>query len=1018
MRIKTIAVSALGFMASLFVACDEEGPVVESVTSDEMTATALGTTCTSEPTIASWSPGHLDVLYSATDGALHRRIFDRGWLPGDEGDGGKLLSAPSAVSWGKNRIDVFARGTVPIDICPPDRPCRTLESAPQLIHNWYDGAWRGWEGLGGDITSAPSAISWSEGRLDIFYAGGDATLKHKWFQGAWHPEEPWGTVPIVGAPGAVTWGVGRIDVFARSSSNALFHDWYEDGARGNELLGGVLASPPAAASRGFGKLDIFYRGTDNALKRRAYDAGFLAEESLGGTLVSGPSAVSWGGNRIDIASCQTVKTGAKRSHQIVHQTMIDTVNHDVLTQHNNNARTGANLDERTLTTSNVNPSQFGKLFHWDVQGHVYAQPLYVQGATARGRNVVYIATEHNMLYAFDADATSATAPIWSRSLGTPIDERPKAGGRGNIYPEMGITSTPVIDIATRTMYVVAAVSAGVVNDGVFQIHALDLETGDERPGSPKDIAVPAGVAAPFGFHSAEPYLQRAALLMTKTDIVMAFGSLWGDRIDVHGDVHGWLIAYSKDTLSLAGAFVSTKEEILGGMWGGGAGPAANARDEIFVFTGNALNGAPSSYGDCMLALSRRASGLVLDSFFAPYQPDDRIGGDADLGSGAPLLLPGTNNFIGVGKAGVLFVMNQSSLGGRSVDFASEGRAVLQRFDVGGDRKQVLGAPAYWEGPTGSHLYVWPSGERLRSFDVAGGLLGPTPKFGQGGRAIHPDHNPKVSISANRNKAGSGILWANVINLGGIPTDATNTLVAYDASSDGMPVVRELWSTDAFAEDAVVGRARMGMQTVAGGRLFFGTYDWIEGYTSPEPPAGHVVVYGLLPAPRAWTPPPPPDAGPSCGDPGAAQPTTWTHVYNTYFKGSTVGDGSLSGQSVGHCNACHTAGWGGFRTSSDNDKHAFYEALRTQDVRIGLSTATHKLVVPGAGAAASPLGDPAVTPLGWIQSQVQPKPMPQDSPSCNARAEAAIRGWLGAGAPECATNADCDGGRTCSASRCL
>jgi hypothetical protein len=193
-----------------------------------------------------------------------------------------FASDPTAVSWANGRIDIFARGA---------------DNA--LWHKWYQNSWSGWESLGGTIASGPDVCSWGAGRLDVFARGTDNTLVHKWYDNGWSGWESLGG-GITSDPSAVSWGAGRIDVFARGTDNTLYHRYFQGGWSGWESLGGVLSSGPDVSSWGAGRLDVFVRGTDNALAHKYFENGWSGWESLGGGLTSDPSAVSWGPGRIDV----------------------------------------------------------------------------------------------------------------------------------------------------------------------------------------------------------------------------------------------------------------------------------------------------------------------------------------------------------------------------------------------------------------------------------------------------------------------------------------------------------------------------------------------------------------------------------------------------------------------------------------------------------------------------------------------------------------------------------------------
>ncbi|MFE1664459.1 hypothetical protein [Microbacterium sp. P02] len=201
---------------------------------------------------------------------------------GWESLGGATNTGPGAASWGSGRLDVFAAGT---------------DNA--MWHKWFDGGWHEWESLGGIITSDPAATSWASGRLDVFARGTDNALWHKWFDGGWHDWESLGG-GLSSGPAAASWGSGRLDVFVRGTDNALWHKWFDGRWHDWESLGGGLTSDPAVASWGSGRLDVFVRGTDNALWHKWFDGRWHDWESLGGGLSASPGVASWGARRLDV----------------------------------------------------------------------------------------------------------------------------------------------------------------------------------------------------------------------------------------------------------------------------------------------------------------------------------------------------------------------------------------------------------------------------------------------------------------------------------------------------------------------------------------------------------------------------------------------------------------------------------------------------------------------------------------------------------------------------------------------
>ena len=340
----------------------------------------------------------------------------------------------------------------------------------------------------------------------------------------------------------------------------------------------------------------------------------------------------------------------------------------VFTYHNDPGRTGQNLQEYALTPSTVNSSTFGALFTCPVDGYVYAAPLYVANFNIGGqtRNVVFIATEHDSVYAFDADSSSSCQPLWQTTFLSPgVTTVPAAdtGENFDLVPEIGITSTPVIDPSTNTIYVAAKTRETVGSDCftdnpcyVHRLHALDLATGAEKSGSPMVITAPDFVPL---YH-----LQRPALLLSNGTLYVAFGS--------HGDNNtwqGWLMAYDAVTLAQRWVWHSTdptSENNEGAIWGAGNGPAADSSGNIYVETGNGYFDGITGFSDSVVKLS--PTGTLLD-YFTPFDQDVMQQNDIDLGSSGPIILPdsvGSSEhsqlMIATGKVGVVYLLDRTADG--------------------------------------------------------------------------------------------------------------------------------------------------------------------------------------------------------------------------------------------------------------------------------------------------------------------------------------------------------------------
>src|SRR3569833_510296 len=432
---------------------------------------------------------------------------------------------------------------------------------------------------------------------------------------------------------------------------------------------------------------------------------------------------------------------------------------DVLTQHNDNYRSGANTHERVLNTSNVNVNTFGKLFSRDVDGCVYAQPLVATGVKIdrHRRDVVYVATEHNTVYAFDAVDPNASTPLWQVNLGLSVSTHDYDSGPYGEYhdfsKEVGITGTPVIDRSTQTLYVVAKTKeAGLYH---LWLHALDMSTGHDRPHSPVEVTATMaakGDGSKDGVLTVDPWKQmnRPGLLLANGVVYVALVSL-----EDYSPYHGWVIGYDVATLKQTAVFNDTADGVAGGIWQSGNGPCVDADGDIWVTTGNGTFDAAMdghNYGDSFVRLDPRKGRSVVD-WMTPHDQQAMDASDADLGSGGPVYVPGANVIVGGGKDCFLFVLDPHNAG----HFRPDRDASMQSFRVAD--AHVHGAPVYWSGQTGLHLYVWPEQPHLLSFKVDGAHVGETPEAKSEVRA--PDGMPGgfLSVSSDGSKAGTGIVWA-------------------------------------------------------------------------------------------------------------------------------------------------------------------------------------------------------------------------------------------------------------------
>ena len=502
----------------------------------------------------------------------------------------------------------------------------------------------------------------------------------------------------------------------------------------------------------------------------------------------------------------------------------------VTTQHNDNRRTGRNLQETLLTTTNVNVSTFGKLFARTVDGQIYAQPLYVAGLTVGGklRNVVFVATQNDSVYAFDADDPAASAPLWKTRVGTPVPNTDISPQCVDIQPQIGVTSTPVIDKTSNTIYVVAKTKNTANSTYHFKLHALDLLTGKEKFGGPAEIAgqVPGtGAGSVNGVLTFAPKFQnnRPGLLLLNGVVYIAFAS----TCDI-GTWNGWIFGYGASSLQLTTVFSAAPNGSDAGIWQGGTGLLAIV-DKIYVVTGNGTFDADqggSDYGDSFVKLNT-TGGLSVADYFTPSNQASLNSADTDLGSGGPISIPGTNFIVAVGKDHTLRVVDTTNMG----HFNSTFNADVQEFTA--TAHTFMGSPVFWNSPNnGAVIYLWSGGDYLKEFKFVNGKFQVTPVskssfLSTGGYS----NTVPLSLSANNSKAGTGIIWS----AGSFSGDANHLTVsgivrAFDATN----LQTELWdSKQNAARDDLGNYAKFCPPTIANGKVYVGTF------------SNKLVVYGLI-----------------------------------------------------------------------------------------------------------------------------------------------------------------------------
>jgi hypothetical protein len=515
---------------------------------------------------------------------------------------------------------------------------------------------------------------------------------------------------------------------------------------------------------------------------------------------------------------------------------------NVTTYHNDIGRTGQNLNETTLNLSNVNATLFGKLFSQPTDGQAYAQPLYLSGIMVNGavHNVVFVATEHDSVYAFDADTNGGTnsAPLWQASM--LVTAHGAAAGAttvssklvgADITPEIGITGTPVIDPASGTLYVVSKTMEGTT--AVQRLHALDVTTGAEKFGGPTVLTatVPGtGNGSVNGSLTFDPLWenQRPGLLLLNGIVYIGFSS----HVD-NGPWHGWILGYNATTLQQTGAYCVSPNGTGGGVWMSGNGLPADQLDPVnkpfgrmFIPTGNGDYNATlpytnsMDYGDSHLALDLTNGVPSVTDEFTTNQQSALNSEDEDVASGGLIVLPTqtTGNFphlaVQAGKAGTLYLLNRDNLGGYNLTANQDVQE--QGFAVG--NVGVWSTPAYWNG----NVYYWGRFDNLKSIPLANGLLSTTPtksteQYG------YPGSTPSISA----NGTSQGIVWS--IDSENYFDNGPGLLQAHDASN----VATTLYSSATNAgRDAPGPAVKFTVPTVANGKVYVGA-------------GGEVDFYGLL-----------------------------------------------------------------------------------------------------------------------------------------------------------------------------
>lgn len=517
---------------------------------------------------------------------------------------------------------------------------------------------------------------------------------------------------------------------------------------------------------------------------------------------------------------------------------LDSLAVSVLTQHNDNTRSGWNANETVLNTSNVNVQSFGAVFTLPVDDQVYAQPLVVANVPISNgyHNVVYVATVNNTLYAFDADDGRL---YWRKNFTRPGMRAPKntdmydaCGGQyTNFSGNIGIVGTPVIDATNQVIYFVARSTSG----GAYaqELHAVNIVSGSDLAGSP--VIISASVAGNgdgsvnnvVGFDSQRAN-QRQALTLVNGVVYVSFSSHcdWGPY-------HGWILGYDAATLQSRVVYNDTPNGYAGGMWESGMGMAADAQGNLYVVTGNGTVGDSTdptglgNRGESALKLTPSGSSLQVASYFTPSNYQFLNDYDVDYGTMGSFLIPNSNYFLTGGKDGNLYLLNRDAMGG----WTAAANQVQQVLVLSSSANMHCQA-AYYGGTTQEFIYVWSENDPLRAipFDRGSNLLDRSGEidFTNGGPTAQS--GAVLSVSSNGSVDGTGIVWASYAFSGDAESFVSpGILRAFDAKD----VSRELWNNrQNLARDGAGNYAKFSSPTIANGHVYLPTF------------SNKVVVYGL------------------------------------------------------------------------------------------------------------------------------------------------------------------------------
>lgn len=490
--------------------------------------------------------------------------------------------------------------------------------------------------------------------------------------------------------------------------------------------------------------------------------------------------------------------------------------------------TAADIHETSLNASNVKAASFGKLYRYYVDGSVFAQPLYLPAVELPGRgrkNLLYVATMNDKVYAFDADRSGP--PVWLHDFTnemagiTPVPITGITNSNDmNVVGNVGIESTPVIDAAEGVIYLLARTKEN--GKYIQRLHKLDIKDGSEQtpPALIEASVQGVGADAVNGLIRFDPKAgnQRPSLALVGDRVVIA----WASHEDI-APYHGWVMSYDARTLKQTGVFCTTPDKADGGIWQSGRAPAFDEDGNVYFEVGNGGWDGEKNFGSSVVKLNVRDSGIRVLDYFTPHDYAALNDRDADLGSTGPLLVPGLNLLVCGSKKGILYLIDPNKMG----HMTANDNGALQMLPVKGGR--IMAGPAYWEGPAGPTLFVWSETDFPKAFRFKNRLLEPAP-YRKGSVASHGSPGGSLTVSSDGAKPGTGVLWATISN--GRSADQGNApgvLHAFNAET-----LAEIWNSEQRAT-----RDRMGTLVKFVPPLVVNSKVYVPNYDNA------VNVYGIL-----------------------------------------------------------------------------------------------------------------------------------------------------------------------------